>query len=103
MIRIYADFNGNEGDRVPLDTVGSTHDLALIGNVLQDGLDVVLYMDDGDDEGNSDNLEVDGRLFYDKEAGYWIGVFDPDGFRHASETWKGGSGTEHNDQGGFIE
>ena len=47
---------------------------------------MVLYSDDEDDEGNRDDLEVDGVVEFDSENGWWVGRFDPDGFRHRSDT-----------------
>lgn len=84
--RIYADFhNVWEAGQAILDRRGTLADLKELGTELTDGLEVVLYMDDADTDGNSDDLEVDAVVHLHPELGKWIGCFDDNGFRHASD------------------
>ncbi|GAA5127347.1 hypothetical protein GCM10023212_32050 [Luteolibacter yonseiensis] len=46
---------------------------------------VVFYSDDANDLGELDELEVDGELEFDPERGIWLGIHDPNAFRHASD------------------
>jgi len=84
--RLYADFQklDDEG-RTILVCWGTYHDLDQLGIELREGLEVVFYSDDGDDEGNRDDLEVDGVVEFDPASGQWKGRFDPEAFRHASD------------------
>jgi hypothetical protein len=53
--------------------------------MLQEGLALTFYMDDGDDAGNPDDLLVDGIVEYDASAGRWVAAIDDKTFRHMSE------------------
>ncbi len=46
MIRIWADFNGIDGDRLALDVKGSIADIRRQGVVFREGLRIIVY-DDG--------------------------------------------------------
>ena len=64
MIRIYADFNHRDDQgRVVLDTVGSLADIKEHEDVLAEGMDVLLYMED--------EFEVEGTLVFD---GVWLAI-----------------------------
>jgi hypothetical protein len=66
MVRIYADFNHRDAEgRVVLDTVGSLADLKIHTEMLAEGMDVLLYMED--------EFEVQGRLVFD---GVWLAIPD---------------------------
>jgi hypothetical protein len=72
MVRIYADFNHrDEQYRVVLDTVGSLEDIKTHEDVLAEGVNVLLYMED--------EFEVEGTLVFD---GVWLAVPDFDTFRY---------------------
>lgn len=85
--RIYADFiKLDDLGRTILICNGTWKDLARLGLDLAEGMEVVLYSDDGDPlTGEDDDLEVDGIVHYDPAAGHWVAEFDRDGFRHASD------------------
>jgi hypothetical protein len=64
MIRIYADFNHRDAEgRVVLDTVGSLADLKEQEEMLAEGMDVLLYMED--------EFEVEGTLIFDE---VWLAI-----------------------------
>jgi hypothetical protein len=86
-MRVYADFQRTDDEgRLLLTTVGSSHDLESLGDALVDGLAVTFYMDDWSFELRaSDELEVDGKLHFDHSLQHWVGTYDQDGFRHASD------------------
>lgn len=84
--RIYADFQKlDSAGRLVLTAAGSLRDIATLGENLRDHLSVIFYADDLNDEDAPDDLEVEGYLLYDSENGYWLGTYNPDGFRHASD------------------
>ena len=59
--KVYADFqNADSQGRVRLNCVGTINDLSAQHVELQDGLLLTLYSDDADDNGQSDELLVDG-------------------------------------------
>jgi hypothetical protein len=84
-LRVYADFQkvSSEGFLV-LTAQGSIRDLLAIEGP-KEGRCVVFYSDDENDSGEPDELEVDGELKFDSEHNIWLGIYDPNGFRHASE------------------
>ncbi len=89
---IYADFNKplDGPNQLNLDCFGSAKDLTRLGYELNKNLPnntedvpVTFYTDDADDNGQSDNLLVDGRLQY--KDGKWVGIVDWDTLRHESD------------------
>jgi hypothetical protein len=84
--QIYADYLKTDNDgRLTLICYGTARDLERHGIVLEEGLALTFYMDDGDDEGNPDDLLVDGIVEYNEELKQWVAVIDQATFRHASE------------------
>lgn len=84
--RIYADFNKlDRPGRAVLTCAGTLKDIASLGIELLDGLEVLLYGDDFGEDGLPDDLEVDAVVRWNTEKECWVGCFDPDGFRHASD------------------
>jgi hypothetical protein len=99
---IYADFNrlGDEPDLLKLDTIGSISDLTKCGylpitdertNELHELYSklITFYMDDGDDEGNSDPILVDGYIYSlvctDIDKFHYEAKVDWSTLRHESE------------------
>lgn len=88
-VRIYADFNAlidpGSADRpgvVHLDRLGTLRDLCAARAVLREGMPLVLYMDSDIDV----DIAVDAVARWKSdpesaEGGYWVGEFDPSGFR----------------------
>lgn len=83
--RIYADFQkfNLEGDLL-LTAHGSLRDINALTDA-KNGQLVVFYSDDQNDNGDPDEIEVEGYLKFDDTCECWLGVYDPDGFRHASD------------------
>lgn len=87
-LRIYADFQKvNSAGLLVLTAQGSIIDLAAFGEP-REREQVVFYSDDENDSGEPDELEVDGELKFDSEQNMWLGIYDPAGFRHASDRLK---------------
>jgi hypothetical protein len=73
--RIYADFqNLDDANRLRLNSAGTLDDLSRLGIELCEGLELTLYTDDGDKEGNANEAEK-----------CWVAAIDWTKLRHASE------------------
>ncbi len=84
--KIYADFQklDDEG-RLILICAGTKKDIEDQGVSLSPGTSVIFYSDDCADDGAEDELMVDGSVEYDEDNKRWVGLFDSNGFRHASD------------------
>lgn len=70
---IYADFMKMDNDgRLVLTCFGTHKDLKKYNISLKDGLKLVFYNDDEDDNGNRDDLVVEGIVEYDKKSERWV-------------------------------
>lgn len=87
--RIYTDFMMHDGDgRVIVFMNGKDHP-SKMPIPFRNGLEVILYSDDSDDDGKSDDLEVDAVLEYNEAHRYWVGIYDKTKFRHVSDCRRG--------------
>jgi hypothetical protein len=69
---IYADFMKDDYEnRLLLTCLGTHKDLEKYNIRLKDGLKLVFYNDDEDDNGNPDNLVVEGIVEYDSNNERW--------------------------------
>jgi hypothetical protein len=86
MKSIYADFMkiDNEG-RLVLTCLGTHKDLEKHNTSLKDGLKLVFYNDDEDDNGNPDNLVVGGIVEYDNNKERWIANINWDEIKNISK------------------
>jgi hypothetical protein len=84
--RIYADFqNLDDENRLRLTCAGTLEDLQREGIQLREGLALLLYTDDGDAQGNPDELRADGVVHYNEAEKCWVAAIDWSALRHASE------------------
>lgn len=84
--RVYADFNKQDKEgRLVLTCSGTQQDLLRLGLVLSDGLKVLFYADDTDENGNPDDIEVEGVVKYDLTKKRWVAFIRHEDIRHASE------------------
>ena len=84
--RIYADFHKlDDENRIVLTTLGTKEDLQRLGIELAEGMPLTFYMDDADDEGNSDDIMVDGAAHFSAADSCWVAAVDWDAVYHASE------------------
>ncbi len=88
--RIYADYNkmagGPNGEYwLLLQCIGISIDLERLGLTFSDGLEAIFYMDDGDENGNPDDLEGDGIVRFDHAHYGWVAEMDESTIRHASD------------------
>lgn len=76
--RVFADFNDLLGlrDRVRLDTVGARADLEAQGLEPSEGMQVVVYDHDLDDQGRRDDLVALATLEWDSRRKAWMAVLD---------------------------
>ncbi len=84
--RIYADFqNLDDSNRLRLTCAGTVQDLQRHGLELQEGQVLTFYTDDADDQGQPDELRVEGIVHYDTAEQCWVAAVDWAGIHHASE------------------
>jgi hypothetical protein len=84
--RIYVDFLKVDDDgRLILSCSGTMRDLVNYGIELKDGLTLTFYSDDADDNGNPDELIVQGTVQYDQPSRRWVAVIDWNSIKHVSD------------------
>ena len=84
--RVYADFqNIDDANRLRLTCAGTLQDLAQHGIPLHDGFVLTFYSDDADEQGQPDELRVEGVVHYDPDGHCWVATIDWAAIRHASE------------------
>jgi hypothetical protein len=84
--RIYADFNNlDDLNRLRLTCAGTAADLSRYGIELREGLTLTFYMDDAGDEGEPDELLVEGVVHHDAVEKVWVASVDWSAVRHASD------------------
>ncbi len=84
--RVYADFqNVDDENRLRLTCAGTTQDLQRQGLQLQEGLVLTFYSNDADDQGQPNELRVEGVVHYDADGQCWVATIDWAALRHASE------------------
>jgi hypothetical protein len=84
--KIYADFqNLDDFNRLRLTCAGTLEALERHGILLQEGLALTFYTDDADDQGQPDELRVEGVVHYDEEEHRWVAMVDWTAVRHASD------------------
>jgi hypothetical protein len=84
--RVYADFqNLDDENRLRLNCAGTLEDLKRHGIELREGLVLTLYSDDGDEQGNPDQLLAEGVVHYNDDEKCWVAAIDWRNVRHASD------------------
>lgn len=84
--KIYADFNNTDiHGRLRLNCVGTTKDLARHNVELRDGLTLLLYADDLDDDGQPDQLLAEGVVSYSENEHIWVAAIDSAAIQYRSE------------------
>ncbi len=83
--RIYLYPGLGEGEPHYLDLVGTIKDLAESGLTLTEGMKVDFWMDDGNDDGEEDNLLFEGTVHFDPKRQQWYALIDHTSFHHESD------------------
>jgi hypothetical protein len=84
--KIYADFqNLDDSNRLRLTCAGTAEDLQCHSLELQEGQVLTFYTDDANEQGQPDELRVEGVVHYDETEQCWVAAVDWSGIRHASE------------------
>jgi hypothetical protein len=84
--RVYADFhNLDDNNRLRLTCAGTIDDLSRQGIELHEGMRLTFYMDDANDAGEPDDVQVEGVTEYDSAARCWVAAVDWQSVRHASD------------------
>jgi hypothetical protein len=84
---VYADLHKTFGPRendLALVCRGTYKDLERHGILLQEGLSLTFWMDDGDLKGKPDPLVFRATVTFDHDANYWLADVDYLTMRHAS-------------------
>jgi hypothetical protein len=93
--KVYADFhNADSQGRLRLNCVGTMEDLAQQHIELREGLLLTLYSDDVDDQGQLDELLVEGVVSFSEAEHCWVAAIDWAAIHHASQSQ--GSATDGN-------
>jgi hypothetical protein len=83
--KIYADFhNLDDENRIRLTTQGTQQDLRRQNLTLTEGMPILAYMDDADDDGNPDPILVNGIAHFSATEKCWVVVVDWNMVYHAS-------------------
>jgi hypothetical protein len=81
--QIYTDFhNADAQGRLRLTCIGSVNDLARQQVQLREGLGLLLYCHDVDDQGREARLVVEGSATYSQDEQCWVAVIDWQQIRH---------------------
>lgn len=84
--RVYADFqNLDDRNRLRLTCAGTLLDLERHGIQLREGLTLTFYADDAGDQGNRDDLLLDGVVTFSLEEQCWVAVVDWNAIRNESD------------------
>jgi hypothetical protein len=87
--RVFVDFgNTDPQGRVRLNCAGTDESLKKQRIELREGLNLLLYSDDSDEQGRLDDLLVDGVAAYSKEEQIWVAIIDWSAIHHASDDKK---------------
>jgi hypothetical protein len=68
-----------------LNQIGTLRDIARLGLDLREGLIVAFYDQDGDGEGNRDDLLFEGTVPYDDDKKCWYAIIDQKSWHHRSD------------------
>lgn len=83
--KVYVDFHNSDiQGRLRLNCNGTTEDLARQAITLHEGMVLTVYSDDLDENGQLDELLVDGIASFSKEEECWVATIDRSSIRHAS-------------------
>jgi hypothetical protein len=86
ILRVYADFqNLDDENRLRLTCAGTRRDLERHGIELREGMNLTLYTDDANDNGQPDELLAEGIVQYNEAEMCWVARIDWQAVRHASE------------------
>ena len=84
--RIYADFQNVDAlNRLRLNSAGTLEDLARQRVELREGMPVTLYADDVDDQGQLDELQVEGLVSFSIDEQCWVAKIDWKAIGHTSD------------------
>jgi hypothetical protein len=98
--RIYADFQNLDAEnRIRLVCAGTVADLNRAGLVLTAGMQIPLYTDDEDDNGNPDPLLADGTVERNEVENCWVARVDWNRIHHQSSTSIPGARPSDSQQG----
>ena len=91
--KVYADFqNADDSNRLRLTCAGTFADLARQNVELHEGLVLTFYADDADDQGNYDELRIEGVVHFDERDRIWVASVDWSAVRHQSDEGKSNGG-----------
>jgi hypothetical protein len=82
---VYADFqNADPQGRVRLNCIGTVNDLSRQQVQLREGLNLLLYSEDADENGRETRLIAEGTAAYSQDEQCWVAAIDWQRIRHES-------------------
>lgn len=88
MIRLWTDFNASSDNGLRLNCKGTIDDLSRQGLELKEGMKLLLWDEDVDENDNKDNLVVEAVAHYNDKHKIWEGVFNWKDIKHESQLAK---------------
>ena len=84
--KVYADFhNADSEGRLRLNCIGTVQDLSRQKIQLREGLQLTLFADDVDNNGQRDEILTEGTVTYSAVEKLWVAIIDWDAIRHPSD------------------
>ncbi len=88
MVKLWADFNASSENGLYLNCKGTIEDLARQKIELQEGMELLIWDEDFDENNNPDNLIVEGIAKYNHNHKIWEAVFEWEKIKHESDLKK---------------
>lgn len=83
LLRVYAGFQSADArGRLRLSCTGTVRELARQNVELREGLSLLLYSEDEDEQDRPTELEVAGVVEYSTDESCWVAAIDWDAIRH---------------------
>ena len=88
MIKLWVDFNNSSENGIRLNCNGTIEDLARQKVELKEGMKLLLWDEDLDENNNQDNIVVEAIAKYNQKDKIWEAVFEWEKIRHESDLKK---------------
>src|SRR5207244_13218797 len=83
---VWGDFMHTDWERrIRLDVPGTERDLKALGIDLREGARIVIYQEDANAKGTTDDLITVATMHFDEEENRWVAIVDWDEVKHVSD------------------